>query len=144
MMDAPIAGFFDDYRFLSNFYDAPVPFDGLVYPNAECAFQAQKEPQYATLFVRQTAWQAKRNGRRARLRPDWDDVKDDLMYEIVRSKFRHNADLREKLFATGDRELIEENTWNDTYWGVSGGTGENRLGRILMAVRDDLRRYEKG
>lgn len=143
-MDAPIAGFFDEYRFLSNFYDATVPFDGLVYPNAECAFQAQKEPKYAALFVRQTAWQAKRSGRRARLRPDWDDVKDDLMYEIVRAKFKHNPELRVKLFATGERALIESNSWGDTYWGVSDGVGENRLGHILMAVRAELRRYEKG
>lgn len=138
-MTTPITAFADEYRFLSNFHSAPVTFDGITFPDVECAFQAQKEPEMAHLFTRLTPAQAKRNGRRARLRDDWDDVKDDIMYELVRLKFKHHLSLRAKLLATGQRELIEGNAWDDTYWGVCKGVGENRLGHILMRVRDEFR-----
>lgn len=38
-----IKQFFDAYAFLSNFYNAPVSYNGLIYQNSEAAFQAQKE-----------------------------------------------------------------------------------------------------
>ena len=33
---------------------------------------------------------------------------------------------------------IEGNTWNDTFWGVCNGQGQNWLGKILMLVRSEL------
>ena len=60
------------------------------------------------------------------------------MYEIVLAKFTQNPDLKEKLLATGDESLEEGNTWGDTIWGTVDGVGENRLGKILMRVRDEL------
>ena len=62
-----------------------------------------------------------------------------IMCEIIRSKFKHNPDLAKKLLATGNAELIEGNTWNDTYWGVCNGAGQNKLGEVLMATRSNLR-----
>lgn len=61
------------------------------------------------------------------------------MYDICRAKFEQNADLRCKLLTTGDAMLVEGNTWGDTVWGVCQGKGENRLGKILMRVRKELR-----
>ena len=40
---------------------------------------------------------------------------------------------------TNNEELIEGNTWNDTYWGVCNGRGQNHLGKILMKVRSLLK-----
>lgn len=60
------------------------------------------------------------------------------MYEVCRAKFLQNPDLADKLVATGDAELIEGNTWGDTVWGVCNGSGENRLGEILMRVRSEI------
>ena len=72
------------------------------------------------------------------LRSDWEDVKFDVMKEIVILKFI-NPNLKEKLLATKDAELIEGNTWNDRCWGVCDGVGQNNLGRILMEVRELLK-----
>ena len=83
--------------------------------------------------------QAKRIGRRIELRPGWDDVRDEIMLDLIRIKF-YLPSLATKLLATGDAELVEGNYWGDTYWGVSRGRGENRLGQILMQVRDEIRK----
>jgi len=61
---------------------------------------------------------------------------------VVLAKFLGNGDLRDQLLATGDAELVEGNTWGDTYWGVDSrsGKGENMLGKILMETREFLKR----
>jgi hypothetical protein len=61
------------------------------------------------------------------------------MKELVRAKFTQHWDLKQKLLETGDEELIEGNTWGDTFWGVFNGTGKNILGQILMEVRNELK-----
>lgn len=134
-----IRGFRGDYRFLSNFYGAPVSFNGVTYDNAESAFQAQKQPERAADFMGIPPNKAKILGRKLTLRTGWDTMKRNIMLDIVRAKFTQNAYLKYKLLATGNAELIEDNTWNDTYWGVCRGEGLNHLGRILMQVRDELR-----
>eukprot|EP00753_Platysulcus_tardus_P007342 PLAT15145.1.p1 GENE.PLAT15145.1~~PLAT15145.1.p1 ORF type:complete len:360 (+),score=42.48 PLAT15145.1:44-1123(+) len=77
-------------------------------------------------------------GRKVRLRSDWEEVKVDVMSVVVRDKFTRDDGLREKLLATGDALLVEGNNWNDRFWGRCKGKGENWLGRILMAARSDL------
>lgn len=69
------------------------------------------------------------------VRTDWDDFKIELMIELLQQKFYH-PDLEAQLKATGDKYLLEGNTWNDTFWGAADGRGKNFLGRILMWVRD--------
>lgn len=138
-----IDSFRGKYYFLSNFFPAEVTYNGLTYQNNEAAFQAQKtytkeeRLEFTTLEPRD----AKRRGRRVRLRKDWEQVKDRVMEEIVRAKFSQNEELKEQLLATGDAQLVEGNRWNDRYWGVDirSGVGENHLGKILMKVRSELR-----
>jgi N-glycosidase YbiA len=66
------------------------------------------------------------------------------MHEAVLAKFNQHVDLRETLLATGDSTIIEH-TENDAYWGDgSDGSGKNRLGEILMRVREVLRQFEPG
>jgi ribA/ribD-fused uncharacterized protein len=73
------------------------------------------------------------------LRRDWDSVKDRIMLEAVRTKFAQHADLRAMLQSTGDARIVEHTT-NDSYWGDGGdGSGKNRLGEILIQVREELR-----
>lgn len=81
---------------------------------------------------------AKAIGRKVQLRPHWEEIKDQVMYDGVKAKFSKNPILKAKLLATGDAELIEGNWWNDTYWRVCKGVGYNKLGQILMRVRDEL------
>ena len=133
--------FTDDYDFLSNFHFSPIEVDGRVYPTVEHAFQAAKtfdQTQRQAIAEAATPGAAKRRGRRVQLRPDWEQVKVGIMEELVRLKFTTHADLREKLLATGDAELVEGNNWNDRFWGVCGGLGRNELGQILMRIREEL------
>ena len=60
------------------------------------------------------------------------------MEDFLRQKFT-DSDLKEKLLATGDAELIEGNHWGDVIWGVCNGIGENNLGKLLMNIRNDLK-----
>lgn len=139
-MEKVITSFRDDYAFLSNFFEAGFFFDGIWYDNSEAAFQAQKcarEERYK--FSHLKPKEAKRLGRTVTLRPDWEDVKDQLMYEIVKTKFTGNEYLKLRLLNTGDAKLIEGNMHNDTYWGVCRGVGQNKLGIILMRVREEIK-----
>lgn len=73
------------------------------------------------------------------MRPDWEKVKDELMYEAVFQKFSQNTLLGDLLIATAEKKLVEH-TSRDKYWGDGGdGTGKNKLGEILMRVRRVLR-----
>ena len=126
--------------FLSNFFNAPVMYEDLLYQNNEAAFQSAKvkDLDRRKQFCNLNPSTAKKKGRNVLLRNDWEDVKDEVMYQCVKDKFTRNQDLKQKLIDTGNEELIEGNTWNDTYWGVCRGRGNNMLGKILMRVRDEI------
>ena len=62
-------------------------------------------------------------GRRVPLRPDWEEVKVGIMEEIIRAKFTQHPELAAMLLATGEKVLVEGNTWGDTCWGVDVRTG---------------------
>jgi ribA/ribD-fused uncharacterized protein len=138
-----------EHAFLSNFYPSPVVIreDSRNLERIECAtvehgFQACKalDPvQRRTSAAAPTPGEAKKRGRRATLRPDWDAIRDDIMRSLLAQKFRRGSPLGLRLMATEDAELIEGNTWGDRYWGVIDGVGENRLGRLLMERRAELR-----
>jgi predicted NAD-dependent protein-ADP-ribosyltransferase YbiA (DUF1768 family) len=66
-------------------------------------------------------------------------VKVDVMRDLIAQKFAVGSELADRLLATGDQELVEGNTWGDTFWGVCDGVGENWLGRLLMERRAALR-----
>ena len=129
------------WAFLSNFYWNEIEFEGITYPTNEHFFQAMK-----TLDINErhaianclTPGRAKRMGRRVALRPDWEDVKEAVMLEGLCLKFA-DEQLADWLLETGDEELVEGNWWEDTTWGVCNGVGENKLGKLLMKVRDMIK-----
>lgn len=136
-----IASFSGEYRFLSNFYPAEVWEFGMKFPTAEHAFQAAKtldESERRKIQKAETPGQAKRLGRTVELRPDWEQIKLDVMRAILLDKFTRNPELADWLMATDPAKLVEGNTWGDTYWGVCEGKGHNMLGELLMAVRSEL------
>lgn len=148
-----ITSFSGEHAFLSNFYDCPFEVKGLVVPTAEHAYQAQKTlDPYARAGILQasTPGQAKRLGRTAPMRPGWEDgLRVEVMREILRWKFASaNAELEMpplsvELMKTGDKHLVEGNTWGDTFWGCvqpKGNTwvGSNMLGILLMQRRAQL------
>lgn len=150
MTDA-ITSFRGEYGFLSNFAAAKVVFEGDNYPSVEHAFQAAKalnRDERTTFMLHhgytRTAAEAKRAGRKLLLRPDWEDVRLDVMLTCLRSKFSQEP-FKSKLLATGTRALVEGNTWGDRFWGACVGgagpllVGENHLGKLLMRVREELK-----
>ena len=134
-----ILEFRNEHYYLSNFYNAPVRYNGLTFKNNEAAFQAMKCPGRASEFCDLNGADAKRLGRNVRLRSDWSTVKERIMYEICLAKFMQNDELKRLLLATGDALLVEGNSWNDREWGICNGVGENKLGKILMRVRNELK-----
>jgi len=139
-MSNAITAFTGLHRWLSNFAACSVTFDGKVYTTVEHAYQAAKSlnPEYreAVRHAR-TAGGAKRLGRLAPMRHDWEDIKEDVMIHLTHQKYQHEY-YRQLLIATGSAEIVEGNTWGDTFWGVCNGSGQNKLGHIIMAVRSEI------
>lgn len=133
-----INSFSGRHRFLSNFWPCKIRYGNLVYPSVEHAYQAAKtlnrDSKQEIALVRNPGL-VKHMGGRLRLRPDWPEVKLEIMRDLTIIKYS-DRELQENLLSTGDKELIEGNYWGDTYWGVCRGTGENHLGIILMEVRE--------
>ena len=132
------------YGFLSNFYNVPFTYKGIHFTNSEAAFQSQKEPENAEKYSDISPSTAKSMGRSASLRPDWEQVKDQVMYDVLYEKFSQNPELKEALLNTGDKIIIEVTTWHDRYWGMCvcpscHGTGRNQLGYTLMKLRDNFK-----
>lgn len=136
-----INSFTGKYFFLSNFYEAPVKWKGITYRNNEAAFQSAKvlDKTLRKEFSDLDPSSAKRKGRQVKLRPGWDEIKFDIMYDICYEKFSQNEDLKIKLLDTGEEHLEEGNNWGDKIWGTVKGKGQNLLGKILMEVREELR-----
>lgn len=140
-----IKNFEGEYAFLSNFYFSPMIIDNVVYTTNEHYFQAMKSlnpKERQAIVLAPTPGKAKYLGRKVSLRKDWEDIKEEVMLTGLRHKFS-NPELRKKLLATGNEELIEGTTWHDNYWGICdceacGGQGKNRLGKLLMQVREEL------
>lgn len=131
------------YAGFSNYSPHGFKLDGVRWATVEHYFQAQKfdDPVHRERIRRAaTPGRAKRLGRsRAHpLRADWQTVREDVMLEALRLKFSA-AKLRKLLLSTDDRPLIERAA-NDPYWGDGpDGRGQNRLGVLLMKLRDELR-----
>ena len=136
-----ISDFDKEWAFLSNFYQSEIEFEDITYPTNEHFFQAMKTldiDERRAIANCRTPSQAKRMGRRVALRPDWEDVKESVMLEGLYLKFA-DEQLADWLLETGDEELVEGNTWLDTTWGVCNGVGENKLGKLLMRVRQMIK-----
>ena len=133
-----------EHRWLSNFWPVKIEYQGLVYPTVEHAYQAAKtnspglRQKIQAIPVNEPG-KAKRIGKRLVIDQDiWETTKERVMLQLLREKFKDPV-LRAKLLATGNAQLEEGNNWGDTYWGVCLGKGKNRLGILLMQVREELR-----
>lgn len=146
-MEFPTIKFYsvnEDFGAFSNFAQYPIKLKGKIWSTTEHYFQAQKfrgTPYENKIRKASTPMQAAQLGRsrKVKLRPDWERVKDSIMFDAVRAKFTQHKELKELLLSTGDAKIIEH-TVNDSYWGDGGnGKGKNMLGKILMKVRKELK-----
>lgn len=142
-----INGFKNDFYFLHNFYPCPVLYEGLIYPSAEHAYQASKTDDDNTreiirnLLDGQTAKSYAASKYRSMKRQDWIRIRESVMLTVIQSKFFNNINLAKMLAETGNSAIINSLSNGDaldTYWGVRGTRGENRLGVILMHVRTQI------
>lgn len=148
------------YSFLSNFHEGH-PFEcyGTVWATSEHAYAAQKvygvdDELYERIAASTDPQEAKTLGRTAPvIRPDWEEVKYNVMKTVVAAKFLSHSDLLDALLDTGNAYLQEGTFWNDRVWGVDLTTsngrfieddplareGRNWLGTILMELRAKIR-----
>jgi ribA/ribD-fused uncharacterized protein len=133
----------DEFGEFSNFARFPIRLKTRIWPTSEHYFQAMK---FADASYREQIRSAATpmlsaklgRSRKQTLRPDWESVKDSVMFDAVLAKFSQHDNLRALLLSTGSAKLVEHTT-NDSYWGDGGdGSGKNRLGQILMQVRAQL------
>jgi len=149
-----ISSFTGEYSFLSNFHKVNIHnpivdifFDKPhIYPSVEHAYQAAKTHdinERMQISLAATPGIAKKLGSKVNLREDWDQVKIQIMYNLVSEKFKKKS-LREKLLATQPHFLCEGNYWHDNFWGYCECEKcrkipkQNHLGQILMKVRDQI------
>lgn len=140
--------FVGEFEFLSNYclLDIPIVIDGLVFDNAEAAYQAMKslDEEVKSRFQEFSPYEAKKVGKTIQVRENWEDIKVSIMKTVVRKKFIANPHLGYKLKDTHPEMLIDSNRDNDRFWGVDipNHVGENQLGKILMQIRSELRAQE--
>jgi ribA/ribD-fused uncharacterized protein len=149
--DNEIYGFQGDYRFLSNFDPTPLVYGGLQIKTAEHLYNALKTnslEEALHVLDAPTPGQAKTRGRKVTLKENWDTEKFDAMRTSIGVKFIGNLTLASKLVQTGDKVLIEANTWHDQIWGdcfcgepSCEEEGQNNLGKLLMDLRSDLAKW---
>ena len=129
-----------DYDFLSNRFACPFVWQGLRYGNAEAAFQSSKcvDERERKVFCNCSADKATLKGRAIVPPADWERERLGIMESVVAAKFEQNPILMKRLMETGNRLLINGNSKGETFWGVDlySWRGENRLGKILMTIRD--------
>lgn len=135
----PILGFQDDYRWLSNFAPCEIMYDGAIYPSVENAYVAAKTLDKSARIRLQMCSPnaAKSIGKILMLRKHWQQLKVPLMRQFLIQKYNQEP-YRQLLINTAGRYIEETNWWNDQFWGVCGGKGENMLGKLIMDIRDHL------
>lgn len=145
--------FTNEYAFLSNFYECKIKdYEGNEFNSAEAMFQSYKttDPKIREKFAKMSPKEAKDAGRKVKLRPDWEEIKFDVMWYVIYQKFSQDNILTRKLIETSGMRLVEGNIWGDKYWGAVPTkipvnnidtvvlSGDNRLGQILMQIRKIL------
>jgi N-glycosidase YbiA len=137
------------YSEFSNFYEAEIEVDGVIWPSSEHYFQAMKfqgtDPvQFEAIRNAASPALAAQLGRDRNkvLRLDWEQVKDQVMYRALVAKFTQYDHLKAVLLSTGDASLVEH-TERDRYWGDGeDGSGRAMLGKLLVKIRERLRAGE--
>lgn len=144
----------DPYGYFSNFSRHPIQLDGKTWPTTEHYYQAQKfagSDEDWMEAIRQDPRPGNSrtmgNDREHPIRPNWDAIKFDVMMLALIAKFTQHPDCCSMILGTADRHIIEDTRQgkdDDHVWGDgSTGTGQNLLGKALMALRDALRGGEK-
>lgn len=136
----------EPYGDFSNFSRHPFELDGYTWPTVEHYYQAQKFiglPQFHIIRQAKNAYEARLlgNNRDWPLRPDWDEVRLEMMWRALWTKFTTHAEPRTLLLATGEEEIVEASPYDPSWGAGPAGDGENLFGRMLVRLRAELRRH---
>lgn len=142
-----------DFYVLSNFSAFAIWWKGKRFDTSEAVYHYEKFLTYETAnitaleIIRNSIWDAPSAHEAYKIafhnrefrRPDWDEVKVDIMREILWAKVGQHEYVRRKLLATGDRELVED-SWRDDFWGWGPNKdGQNQLGKLWMEIREQIK-----
>jgi ribA/ribD-fused uncharacterized protein len=138
--------FVTPYQSLDNWSAHAVNIWGKIFPSSEHAYHYRKHSETAPsialkILAAPSPWAAMKIDRQhaSKRRKDWDNVKVDIMTEIVIAKVTQNEDVRIRLLKTGEKQIFENSPW-DRFWGRGeDGTGQNNMGKILMNIREKLK-----
>lgn len=137
-----IKGFSGEYRWLSNFHqlEYPINFLGQEFNTTENLYQAMKCNDYEDFvsIANASPALAKKLGRQVKLVKNWDLIRLQTMEYVQLLKYEQPT-LRNLLIETGDAYIEERNSWNDIFFGVCNGIGENHLGKIIMKIRKHIK-----
>lgn len=133
--------FEDEYFFLSNMYPLQFTVKEVKYTSSESYYQARKASNLNDFLkiANSKPFVSKQLGRKVKIVKNWNDIRIKVMEEALYYKFNSSLELREKLISTSNLPLVEDNTWNDKFWGVCNGKGENNLGKLLMELREKIK-----
>ena len=134
----PITSFQGEYRWLSNFWPAPiVDYEGIQWPSVEHAYQAAKatnQEDKERIRNAKTPGEAKRLGKIVDHDSRFTYRRLIIMHDLVYLKFIQDLGLQQKLLDTGEEMLIEGNYWHDNFWGQcqcqNCNIGQNHLVRF--------------
>ena len=148
-MDDPIDFIENRFHYLSPFSAHRIEIWGEVFPTVEHAYQASRiKPGNERDAIKNApspkdAW---REGQKYKNDPNLSIQnfdKDAVMEELSRAKMAQHPDIIEILKESGNRGLLKIYP-TDYYWGTGhDGSGENKLGKLWMKLRDELRENTK-
>ena len=139
-------GFYNrEFYCLDNFSSFKILYQGNLYSSVEEAYQTlgfiDTAPEVVEAIMNSgSAIDAKEIAHRhiEKRRPDWDDVKLDLMESLCRAKLEQHPYVQKKLLQTGDYPIVEDSP-TDNFWGCGcDRTGQNEMGKIWMRLRAEL------
>jgi ribA/ribD-fused uncharacterized protein len=147
-----------EFRTFSNQAEYPIQIADVKYPTVEHYFQSQKakefgdEEIYKKMIDTPSAKAVKALGKKVKnfIKETWDERRLEIMMRGVKAKFVQHPELQKQLLDTGNKTIGEADA-RDSFWGIgtsenteksndpSKWKGQNRLGKILMALRDEFK-----
>ncbi len=134
------------FQYLSPFSAHQIEIWGEVFPTVEHAYQAsriQPGPERESIKHAPSPMDAWREGQKHKNTPNLQVPnfnKDAIMEEVIRAKLQQHPDIQDILRESNVRELLKVHD-TDYYWGTGkDGSGENRMGKLWMKLRDELHR----
>ena len=148
-MDEVIGFYPREFYPFDNFSSFKVKWNGYLYSSVEEAYQAASfmgsdEELVEKIKKSYSADDAQRiaYANRDKQRKDWDNIKVDIMEELLRLKLEQNPYVKKKLLQT-KKNLIVEDSPKDSFWGWGPNrNGNNQLGKLWMKLRDELMKDE--